>query len=168
MLVRKAFCQAGYKGCCKQMYKHFRRHSGFTLIELMVVVVIIGIIASIALPLLSAAHTRAKDASTKANMNAFRTMVEIYSAMYTGSYPENVTAISTEPEMINSRLFKELRNPFTNKTGKGFSFDDESQSKIPGLITYDPYTLGGYAIYGYDHKIQRIQNKGTVFILTNS
>lgn len=150
------------------MNRTCKPQSGFTLIELMVVVVIIGIIISIALPLLSSAQIRAKNASTKANMSAFRTLVEVYSAIHTGIYPTNVTALSTEPEMLSSQIFKELSNPFTNKNGKGFSFDDESELKIPGLVTYDPYTMGSYAIYGYDHNAQRIHDKGVVFILSNS
>lgn len=143
------------------------RQQGFTLIELMVVIVVIGILVAIALPQFNAAQSRAKDASTKSNMSAFRTMVEIYSALYGGIYPANVTALSSEPEMRNSQLFKELQNPYSGLQGKGKAFDDETQPKIKGLLTYEQFALGAYAIYGYDQNSNRIREKGRDVIMTN-
>ena len=142
------------------------QQTGFTLIEAMIVCVILGIIVGIAFPQYRSAQTRAKEASTKANMSAFRTMVEIYNAMYSGIYPSNVNMLINEPEMRNSQVWKELYNPYTNQGGKGFAYDDESQPKKPGIFTYTLAT-DIYALYGYDSNSQRITQRGIVFYLTN-
>lgn len=70
-------------------------HSGFTLIELMIVVAIIGILASIAVPMLTSHQLRTKATEAKTNLAAIRVVEE-------ASFSENgvYVAANAEPPVI--------------------------------------------------------------------
>ncbi len=64
-----------------------RRESGFTLIELMIVVAIIGILAAIAIPNFVVFQLRTRASEGKLNLNAIKTSEKSYFAEY-GTYIE--------------------------------------------------------------------------------
>ncbi|MEB3298620.1 MAG: type II secretion system protein [Candidatus Sericytochromatia bacterium] len=66
-----------------------RKSSGFTLIELLVVVVIIGILASVAVPNFMGAQDKAKNAGVQANAHSVQMALEQYSVDNAGVYPAN-------------------------------------------------------------------------------
>ncbi len=66
-----------------------KNNNGFTLIELMVVVVIIGIIAAIAIPNFLAMQDRAKEGSLKNNMHVLQTAIEDFNVRGGSRYPIN-------------------------------------------------------------------------------
>jgi len=71
-----------------------RRRSGFTLIEIMIVVVILGILASTVLPQFSTSQDAAKEAAMVTSLNMLRSQVQLYKLQHNGKLP--TAAIATE------------------------------------------------------------------------
>jgi prepilin-type N-terminal cleavage/methylation domain-containing protein len=68
------------------------RISGFTLIELMIVVVVIGILAAISIPNFFSLLDRAKESTVKANMHTVQVALEDFSVQNDGIYPTASTS----------------------------------------------------------------------------
>lgn len=66
---------------------HRRQNNGFTLIELMLVVAIIGLLAAIAIPKFANLVINAKEASTRGKLGSVRSAMSIYYADNEGRYP---------------------------------------------------------------------------------
>ncbi|MDD3679643.1 MAG: type II secretion system protein [Candidatus Shapirobacteria bacterium] len=64
-----------------------RKYSAFTLLELLIVIAIIGILASLATVSYSSAQRRARDSQRQADLKAIQNAMEQYYADYDGNYP---------------------------------------------------------------------------------
>ena len=69
-----------------------KREKGWTLIELIVVIVILGIIAGVAIPAYLNLTDDAETATCQANQAATRSAVYLYYAKNTGQLPDPLTA----------------------------------------------------------------------------
>lgn len=110
---------------------------GFTIIELMIVVVIIGVLASIAIPNFVRMIDKAKAASVIANMHTTQVTVEEQSINRNQQYFPNLADFAGELPPFD--------NPF-NSTNP--SIQNESDANITGVVEYagdlDYYTITGY------------------------
>ena len=81
----------------KKVKKLHTRRGGFTLIELMIVVAIIGILAAIAIPNFLRFQLKAKSSEGKANLAAIRTAEESFFAEY-GTYVSAAATPAAAPD----------------------------------------------------------------------
>jgi prepilin-type N-terminal cleavage/methylation domain-containing protein len=67
--------------------QNFKNQAGFTLIEMLVVVIILGILAMIIVPQISVSTDDARLNSLQTNMNSIRSAIEVYAAQHANRYP---------------------------------------------------------------------------------
>ena len=70
-----------------------KSRKGFTLIELMVVIVILGILAAVVAPRIPQFVNKAKEGKTKGNLGTLRSTLNIYYGDNDGKYPNTETPL---------------------------------------------------------------------------
>ena len=63
------------------------RKSGFTLVEILIVVIILGILAAIVIPQFTDASTSAKSNALESNLQMLRSQFELYKVQHDDTYP---------------------------------------------------------------------------------
>jgi len=106
----------------KLFKKRMKNQKGFTLVELMVVVVIIGILVAIAVPVYNNITETAEEKACKANVRTIQGAVGMYYAKY-GDYPGVVEDLTKDGD-------KYLEEPPECPSGGGYVIQD-------GTVTCD-------------------------------
>jgi general secretion pathway protein G len=136
-----------------------RQHlSGFTLVELLIVVIILGILAAIVIPQFSSSTTDAKESALDANLAAMRNATELFRVQHNGIYPGAV-ATSAGAGCAGGT--------------KGTGLLNTGQAWIDSLVMYSDVagntcTLGDAVIYKFGPYVRRkvpadpITGKGSI------
>ena len=111
------------------------KKSGFTLVEIMIVVAIIALLAAIAIPNLLRAKVSANDATAQATLKTLATASETYATANNGNYPLDETSLTgATPPYTN-------KNYCTGASMAGFTYGCTFGA---GAYTYkaNPVTAG--------------------------
>ena len=93
-----------------------RNSKGFTLIELMVVIIVIGILVMITMANYIALQNRAKLAQVRETMHTVQLATETFSTKNNGAYPANAASITADGGVTLAGILPGARmptNPFT-------------------------------------------------------
>ena len=128
---------------------HAAPAAGFTLIELMIVVVVIGILAAIAIPNFVSLQRRAQEGSVKSNMHTVQVSLEDYALQNENVYPDGAGASlpdgRTLADICPTGTFPV--NPFTRlPTNVMWNADPTSGNK--GEIAINPALVTNYRVKG--------------------
>jgi len=120
---------------------HLGRRNGFTLIELMIVVVIIGILASMAIPRFMRASAKAKQTEAKSVLKQIYVMESAYFQEKECYYPSDGSSVTLQPGVSMPPLCVEIMLPAYYSytvTGTTTTFSATAGSKRATGLDDDP------------------------------
>jgi len=94
------------------------RNGGFTLVEILIVVVILGILAAIVIPQFTQASNEARESSLVSNLQTMRSQIELYKIQHKDTPPDAATFVA---QMT------------------GYTDIDGAAAAAPGVGVYGPY-----------------------------
>ena len=121
------------------MITNFKKQSGFTLIEMLIVIVVLGILAMIIVPQITVSTEDAKISTLQTNLSGMRSSVETYYAQHGSVYPgaidEDSGAASTTVGQAQDAFLAQL-TLYSSAAGITANTKD-------GTFKFGPYIKGG-------------------------
>lgn len=122
----------------KGLRRKFQKQSGFTLIEILIVIIILGILAVVILPHVSVSSGDAKLSTLKTNLDAMRRIVELYYTEHNNTYPgvNGDNGVLAGNVGLAAKGFERQLTRYTDVNG------DVEENKDP-TYKFGPYIKGG-------------------------
>jgi prepilin-type N-terminal cleavage/methylation domain-containing protein len=115
-----------------------RDNAGFTLVEMLIVIVLLGILAAVIIPQVSVSTDDAKLQTLRTDLTSLRSSIEIYYAQHTDTYPgaNAITGVAAASAAECEAAFVQQLTRYTNVNGQVQNFKDAT-------FKYGPYVKGG-------------------------
>lgn len=133
-----------------------RRRMGFTLIEIMLVVIILGILAAMVVPRLTGRSDEARRSVAKTDIeSSINLALDLYD-VDVGSYPESLDALIEAPSEANGWKGPYLKKKPLDPWGKSYIYKYPGDHNEKG---YDLYSLGKDGVEGGGDDITNWEEK---------
>lgn len=126
-----------------------KRQSGFTIVELLIVIVVIGILAAIVITTYGGIQSKARDAKRQSDMGSLQTQIE---AFYTqnGYYPSN--ADMNNQTWLNTNMHSLYLNPsvMIDPSAPAGTAPSLALAPAPKVYAYQPLNSSGTSCEAQD------------------
>jgi general secretion pathway protein G len=94
-----------------------RNQAGFTLVELLIVVIILGILAAVVIPQFNTAAAESKEAALASNLATIRQAIELYKVQHNDTFPDativtQLTTVTDADGSAGTKYGPYIRNSF--------------------------------------------------------
>lgn len=72
-----------------------KRNQAFTLVEILIVVIILGILAAIVIPQFTEASQDARNSALSSDLQTLRSQLELYRVQHLDKYPSDISTVTT-------------------------------------------------------------------------
>lgn len=128
-----------------------RKNKGFTLVEIMIVITIIGILAAVSIPAILRSRMNANENVARSNLRVVRDAIESYrmTQMPGLDYPPDLpTLAAITPSLLDSNLANATAAP--GKQGYFYTYTPVSRSQFTLTATPDEVNVTGANTYFVD------------------
>ena len=132
------------------------RKGGFTLVEIIIVVIILGILAAIVIPQFTSASQDARKNSLSSQLQTLRSQIELYKLQHLDQLPQGLRTVGTQtPAIAWNEMINKTNAAGTVSTGSDYPFGPYLQTEpsnplngAKGVLVVSVDQVGGTAASG--------------------